>query len=179
MSAADTAEETAAKPMTTAQVLKAYFTAHERKDIDAVAELWSEEGRGVIHGIAELNGPRDARAYFSTLYSAFPDYKFEILDLAASGKQGACRWRITGTFSGPGRFQGLTPTGARVTLEGCDMMRVEDGKVAAIDAYANAAELAQQLGLLPSQGSFADRAVTGAFNAKTAASKALRKLRES
>jgi hypothetical protein len=58
------------------------------------------------------------------------------------------------------------------------MMRVEDGKVVAIDAYANAAELAQQLGLLPAEGSFADRAVTGAFNAKTAATKAIRKLRE-
>jgi predicted ester cyclase len=173
------ATDTAAKPMTTAQVLKAYFTAHERKDLDAVAELWSEDGRGLIHGIAELNGPQEAKAYFRTLYDAFPDYTFEILDLAASGKQGACRWRITGTFSGPGRFQGLNPTGARITLEGCDMMRVEDGKVVTIDAYANGAELAQQLGLLPSEGSFADRAVTGAFNAKTAAANALRKLRES
>jgi predicted ester cyclase len=172
------ATDTASKPMTTAQVLKAYFTAHERKDIDAVAELWSEDGIGRIHGIAELHGPADAKAYFRTLYSAFPDYAFEILDLAASGKQGACRWRITGTFSGPGRFQGLSPTGAQITLEGCDMMRVEDGKVASIDAYANAAELGQQLGLLPAQGSFADKAVTGAFNAKTAAQSALRKLRE-
>jgi predicted ester cyclase len=173
------ATDTAAKPMTTAQVLKAYFSAHERKDLDAVAELWSEDGRGLIHGIAELNGPKEAKAYFRTLYDAFPDYRFEILDLAASGKQGACRWRITGTFSGPGRFQGLNPTGATITLEGCDMMRVEDGKVITIDAYANAAELAQQLGLLPSQGSFADKAVTGAFNAKTATAKAIRKLRES
>jgi predicted ester cyclase len=173
------ATDTAAKPMTTAQVLKAYFTAHERKDLDAVAELWSGDGRGVIHGIAELNGPKDARAYFASLYSAFPDYRFEILDLAASGKQGACRWRITGTFSGPGRFQGLAPTGAEITLEGCDMMRVEEGKVVTIDAYANGAELAQQLGMLPSHGSIADRAVTGAFNAKTAAANALRKLRES
>jgi predicted ester cyclase len=173
------ATDTTAKPMTTAQVLKAYFTAHERKDVDAVAELWSEDGRGVIHGIAELNGPNDARAYFRSLYDAFPDYRFEILDLAASGKQGACRWRITGTFTGPGRFRGLAPTGASIELEGCDMMRVENGKVAAIDAYANAAELAQQLGMLPAEGSFADRAVTGAFNAKTAATNAIRKLRES
>jgi predicted ester cyclase len=171
--------ETASKPQTTAQVLKAYFSAHERKDVEAVAELWSENGVGHIHGIAELRGPDDVRAYFRGLYDAFPDYRFQILDLAASGRQGACRWRITGTFLGPGRFRGLAPTGGEISLEGCDMMRVDDGKVVAIDAYANAAELAQQLGMLPSEGSFADRAVTGAFNAKTAAGNALRKLRES
>ena len=37
--------------------------------------------------------------------------------------------------------------------------------------------LAQQLGLLPPPGSQAERAMTGAFNAKTAAAGAIRKLR--
>ena len=37
---------------------------------------------------------------------------------------------------------------------------------------------AQQLGLLPKQGTTADRVMTGAFNAKTAAAGAIRKLRE-
>lgn len=173
------ATDAASKPMTTAQVVRAYFGAHEERDIDAVAALWNENGVGRIHGIAELNGPADAKAYFRSLYAAFPDFKFEILDVAASGKQGACRWRITGTFLGPGRFQGLAPTGTRIALEGCDMLRVEGGKVVAIDAYTNGAELAQQLGLLPAQGSFGDKAFTGAFNAKTAAATAIRKLRES
>ncbi len=173
------AADTASKPMTTAQVVRAYFGAHEQRDIETVAALWSQEGKGRIHGIAELNGPADAKAYFASLYGAFPDYSFEILDIAASGKQGACRWRITGTFLGPGRFQGLAPTGTAITLEGCDMLRVEDGKVVAIDAYTNGAELAQQLGLLPAEGSLGDRAFTGVFNAKTAAQNALRKLRES
>ena len=58
------------------------------------------------------------------------------------------------------------------------MLRVEDGLIVENNAYINGAQLAQQLGVLPSPGSIGDRAFTGAFNAKTAAANALRKLRE-
>ena len=55
------------------------------------------------------------------------------------------------------------------------MLRVEDGQIVENNAYTNGAEIAQQLGLLPRRGSTADRAMTGAFNAKTAAAGAIRK----
>ena len=58
------------------------------------------------------------------------------------------------------------------------MLRVEDGLIAENNAYINGAQIAQQLGVLPAPGSVGDRAFTGAFNAKTAAANALRKLRE-
>ena len=58
------------------------------------------------------------------------------------------------------------------------MLRVEDGQIVENNAYTNGVQLAQQLGLLPPPGSTADRAMTGAFNAKTAAVGAVRKLRE-
>ena len=58
------------------------------------------------------------------------------------------------------------------------MLRVEDGQIVENNAYTNGAMIAQQLGLLPAQGSTADRVVTGAFNAKTAAATAMRKLRD-
>ena len=138
----------------------------------------SRARRDLIHGIADLKAPNDIKAFFNGLFAAFPDYEFEILELAASGKNAACRWHSTGTFLGPGRFQGLAPTGARIELEGCDMLRVEDGLIVENNAYVNGALIAQQLGLLPQQGSTADRVVTGAFNAKTAALGHLRRLRD-
>ncbi len=125
-----------------------------------------------------MRSAAEIKAFFSAQFAAFPDWKFEILELAASGKNAACRWRVTGTFLGPGRFQGLAPTGGSIEMEGCDMLRVEDGQIVENNAYTNGAIIAQQLGLLPAQGSTADRVITGAFNAKTAAAEALRKLRE-
>jgi predicted ester cyclase len=166
------------KPKTTAQVAKAYFGAIGERDLDAAAALWKPGCKDHLHGLAELTAPDGIKQYFGAMFEAFPDWEFEILELAASGQNAGCRWRISGTFTGPGRFQGLAPTGHRITLEGCDMLKVEDGEIVANHAYTNAAELAQQLGLLPKQGTTADRAVTGAFNAKTAAVTAIRRLRE-
>lgn len=172
------AETKTEKPMTTAQVGKAYFGAHEQKDLDAAVALFKPDGIDRLHGLAELHGRTEVKVYFQGLYDALPDYRFEILEFAASGQQAACRWRVTGTFLGPGRFQGLAPTGAKLDMEGCDMLRVEDGLIAENNAYINGAQLAQQLGVLPAPGSVGDRAFTGAFNAKTAAQNALQKLRD-
>ncbi len=169
---------TESKPMTTAQVGKAYFAAHEQKDLETAAALFKPDGIDRLHGLAELRGPAEVKAYFQGLYDAIPDYHFEILEFAASGAQAACRWHVTGTFLGPGRFQGLAPTGAKLDMEGCDMLRIEEGLIAENNAYVNGAQMAQQLGVLPAPGSIGDRAFTGAFNAKTAATNALRKLRE-
>jgi len=171
------AAKTESKPKTAGKLAKAYFGAIADRDLDLAVSLWKPGGRDLIHGIADLKAPNDIKAFFNGLYSAFPDYEFEILELAASGKNAACRWHSTGTFLGPGRFQGLAPTGARIELEGCDMLRVEDGLIVENNAYLNGALIAQQLGLLPQQGSTADRVVTGAFNAKTAALGHLRRLR--
>ena len=172
------AAKTEPKPKTAGKLAKAYFGAIADRDLDLAVSLWKPGGRDLIHGIADLKAPNDIKAFFNGLYSAFPDYEFEILELAASGNNAGCRWHSTGTFLGPGRFQGLAPTGARIELEGCDMLRVEDGLIVENNAYVNGALIAQQLGLLPQQGSTADRVVTGAFNAKTAALGHLRRLRD-
>jgi predicted ester cyclase len=173
-----TETKTASKPKTTAQIAKAYFGAIGDQDLELAASLWKPGGKDRLHGIAELTAPDDIKTFFGGMFAAFPDWEFEILELSASGKNAACRWRTTGTFAGPGRFQGLAPTGNRVVMEGCDMLRVEDGRIVENNAYTNGVELAQQLGLLPKQGTTADRVMTGAFNARTAAVGALRKLRD-
>jgi predicted ester cyclase len=171
-------ETKTAKPKTTAQIAKAYFGALADRDLDLAVSLWKPGGRDVIHGIADLKAPGDIKAFFTGQYAAFPDWDFQILELCASGKYAACRWRVNATFTGPGRFQGLAPTGAPIMIEGCDMLRVEDGQIVENNAYTNAVLLAQQLGMMPPPGSTADRVMTGAFNAKTAAATAIRKLRE-
>ena len=117
------------KPKTTAQIAKSYFGAIAKRDLDAAVALWKPGSRDHIHGIADMRSAAEIKGFFSSQYAAFPDWKFEILELAASGKNAACRWRVTGTFLGPGRFQGLAPTGGSIEIEGCDMLRVEDGQI--------------------------------------------------
>jgi glyoxylase-like metal-dependent hydrolase (beta-lactamase superfamily II) len=62
---------------------------------------------------------------------------------------------------------GFEPTGARVDIEGVDLVRVRDGAISTIDAYMNGAELARQLGALPPQGSATEERMAKAFNLTT------------
>ena len=177
---AETATEkkpAASKPKTTAQVGKAYFGAIADRDFKAAAAMWKPGSIDHLHGLADLRAPQDVVTYFENMVKAFPDFDFEVVEICASGKNAACRWRLRATFDGTAKFQGIAPTGARVELEGCDMLRVEDGLILENNAYVNGQQLAEQLGVMPPLDSAPGRAMVGAFNAKTAATGAIRKLR--
>jgi glyoxylase-like metal-dependent hydrolase (beta-lactamase superfamily II) len=62
---------------------------------------------------------------------------------------------------------GFEPTGSRVDVTGVDLVRVGDGRITAIDAYLDGADLARQLGALPPQGSTAEARMAQAFNLTT------------
>lgn len=160
-----------------ASVGRGYFETVATRDLDAMTDFYAQGAIGEIHGLVSLRVPDAYRAWFGALFAAFPDFEMEILDVIASGEKVAMHWRATATFSGTGRFEGLEPNGARVNLRGCDVLTVRDGKIQHNDAYTNAADLARQLGALPPQGSLAERALSGALNLKTRATRALRERR--
>ena len=59
------------------------------------------------------------------------------------------RWRARGTFAGPGRLQGNVPNGAKIDLEGCDVLAVaDDPAIAARVLGALRLELAERLELV-------------------------------
>jgi predicted ester cyclase len=161
----------------TAEVARSYFDAVGRHDLDAMEAHYRPGPIGRIRGMVELEtGPGgNYRAWFTNVFAAFPDFKFEILDLIAEGDKAAVRYRITGTFNGTARFQGLEPNGASVDVEGCDVVTVEDGHLVDNQAYLNGTEIARQLGAMPPQDSLPERGMTAALNLKTRATKRLRR----
>lgn len=158
------ATRTEADPAT---VARAYFDAVAKRDVEAMAACWEPGTLDVLHGVAELRVPEDLRTWFGALFAAFPDWRFEVLDVLAAGEKAAVHWRATGTFTGSGSFEGLLPNGRRVEVQGCDVLTVRGGRVVRNDAYMNGAEIARQLGALPPAGSPPERALTGALNLKT------------
>jgi predicted ester cyclase len=159
----------------TAEVARSYFEAVGRHDLDAMEAHYRPGPIGRIRGMVELvTGPGgNYRAWFSNVFAAFPDFTFEILDLIAEGDKAAVRYRLTGTFNGTARFQGLDPNGASVDVEGCDVVTVEDGLLVDNQAYLNGTEIARQLGAMPPQDSLPERGMTAALNLKTRATKLL------
>lgn len=148
-------------------VARSYFEAVAARDLEAMVRHWEPGGTGEIHGLVALTAPDTFRAWFANLFAAFPDFRFEILDVVAEGEQAAVRWRATGTFDGNARFEGMDPTGARVDLTGCDLLTIRNGKVQRNDAYMNGAQMAQQLGALPPAGSLPERGMLATLNLKT------------
>ncbi len=150
-----------------ADIARRYFDALAAHDLDAAVALWKPGGIDRFVGQQELTAPDGVRAYFGEIFAAFPDFSLQILDLTIGRGRTAVRWRATGTFAGPGSFQGFAPNGARLALEGCDVLTVEGERIIHNDAFIDSGDLARQLGFLPPAGSAAERRLTALANART------------
>ncbi len=166
----------ATQPSTEAgAVARSYFEAVGERDLERMVSFYEPGGTGEIHGLVSLTAPDTYRAWFANLFAAFPDFRFEILDVVAEGEKAAVRWRATGTFEGTARFEGMDPTGGKVDVTGCDFLTIRGGKIHRNDAYMNGAQMAQQLGALPPAGSVPERAMLAVLNLKTRLLRALRR----
>jgi hypothetical protein len=75
------------------------------------------------------------------------------------------RWHLTGTHTGPAF--GIAPTGRPVAVDGMDHFTMRDGMVATNFVLFDQMQFARAIGMLPPDGSRADRAVKAAFNARS------------
>jgi predicted ester cyclase len=139
-------------------------------------EQWAPGGIDHFYGMADLEAPQGIRQFFSEMFRTIPDLSMSVTDMVAYGEKAAVRWTATGTFDGEGKFQGLSPTGARVALEGIDLFTIRDGLIQENFAYTNGMEMARQMGIMPPTGSAGDRAMLGAMNIRTKAFGTLRRV---
>lgn len=160
---------------TAREVVAEYFDAILEQDMDRGVELWKPGAIDHLFGFGDLIAPDGIREYFNNVFAAVPDFRLEVRTTVAEGNRVAVHWHATGTFNGSVKFQGLSPNGRTIRLEGCDLLTVEDGKIVSNDAYTNGMEFARQVGVLPPAGSAQERAMAAAFNARTALLKRLRR----
>ena len=97
------------------------------------------------------------RAFIGGLVGAVPDLDMEVVSTTTEEDRCGVQWRLTGTFAGPAGFGGIAPTGARIELEGFDLLTVQDGLIQSNDAFTDSMTFARQIGMMPAQGSRARR----------------------
>ncbi|MGZ4250453.1 MAG: ester cyclase [Solirubrobacteraceae bacterium] len=150
-------------------VARRYFDALGAHDLDAALACWRPGSVDRLVGQQELVAPDGIRRYFSELFQAFPDFELEVIDEVAGGEKTAVRWRATGTFAGPGTFQGFAPNGAKISIEGCDVVTAssEGDVIVRNDAYIDTGDIARQLGMLPAAGSPAEARLAKVANLRT------------
>jgi steroid delta-isomerase-like uncharacterized protein len=144
------------------------------KDLDAMQALQHDDAVDDFVVLGEVRGKQALGVFFLELFTALPDMQFTIERIVGGDDHIAVgEWSLSATFDG-GPFQGLEPTGRRVELRGVDVMEFEDGRLRHNTIYYDGLSFARQVGLLPTEGSGADRAVTLGFNTLTKAKKGLR-----
>ncbi len=148
------------------QTLRSYFEAMDNRDTAGIAAHWREDGVDDMVPVGLLRGREEIRAFFETMFAAMPDARTTVTRLVAGEQSCAVEWRIEGTFDG-GPYMGIEPTGTHVEVRGLDLFELEDGQLVSNTGYFDGAGFARQIGMLPADGSSADRAMKSTFNAMT------------
>ena len=158
-----------------AELIRWSFDVINSHDISPLRERWTAE---TVERFPDrtCRGADEIAAYFEGLFAAIPDVHMEVLHVAAEGDAVFVRWHLTGTHTGTA-WAGIEPTGSRIELDGIDHFTVRDGTVVSNFVVFDQMEVGRALGLLPPDGSAADRALKAAFNAKTRVADAVRRAR--
>ena len=159
--------ETAAPPANASngELIRWTFEQQNKRDPQLLAQLWTDETR-VRFPDGEYVGRRAIVAYFEHAFAAMPDWHMRVEQIVEQDEHVFVHWHLTGTHSGS-PFQGIEATGNEIALDGIDHFVVRDGKVASNFVVFDQMQFARQIGMMPEDGSGADKAMKAAFNAKT------------
>jgi predicted ester cyclase len=85
----------------------------------------------------------------TTIRTAFPDMRFEVVALVADDEFVSGRWTMRATHTGPFEMMGIEPTGRPVQMGGQEIFRVRDGRLAEVWHCEEVAGMLEQLKLGP------------------------------
>lgn len=147
-----------------AELVRWAFEMLNQHDVGPLRQFWTDETverfpDRTCHGVDEIV------AYFEEAFAAIRDFHMEVLAIAEDGDDIFVHWRLTGVHDGP--MQGIEPTHKPLELDGMDHFVVRDGEVVSNFVIFDQMQYARQVGLLPKDGSAADRGLKGVFNART------------
>jgi steroid delta-isomerase-like uncharacterized protein len=130
-------------------IVKAYVDTWCRHDFEAWIGTFAPDG--VSRGPTNEGQPvpkdklMDSVKGLEWLWVGFPDAKWETVSLnGISEKLAVWQWVFRGTNTGA--FGGNPPTHRTVTLPGCEIIEIANGKVQSVHVYYDRLSLEKQLG---------------------------------
>jgi steroid delta-isomerase-like uncharacterized protein len=160
-------------------IREVFYAIFAERDLSDPSRYWTDEAVDHFLTLGKTVRGKDALAgFFRDLFAAFPDWSLAIEQTVDDGESRVVvRWTAEGTFNGAA-WEGIEPTGSKVVVRGVDAIQLDpDGRIVENTVYYDGLTFARQIGMLPRQGSAADRAMLAAFNAATRARVWLRELR--
>jgi steroid delta-isomerase-like uncharacterized protein len=112
-----------------------------------------------------MHGHADVRRFLDALWRAIPDMAFELSSgpyVIPGEPRASFGWRGSGTFTGPMDPPGFAPTGRHWAVDGVDLQEYRDDRICQLRVVFDMMSVSRQLGLMPSAGSRAERAMAAA-----------------
>lgn len=141
----------------------AELTAVEQRNLKSVTDVLDYWNRQDVAGILEFyddditwhnmalretyQGKTEVAEFLNSLFTAFPDLRFDVTEKIARDDQVAERWQIEATHLGP--YMGIPPTGKDIVIPGMGLVRLRDGKFLSDNFYYDALGVLQQMGIFP------------------------------
>ena len=128
------------------EIVQRYQEIYNSNDLDALAEVVSEDllTPKIMSGIP--TGIEGAKAAHRIMLAGFPDYQTIIDDIFAEGDKVAVRITMSGTNTGS--FMGIPATGKHVSFTGIYIARIVNRKIVEHWGEEDGVSLLQQLGVL-------------------------------
>jgi steroid delta-isomerase-like uncharacterized protein len=145
------------------EVVRALYDAFNAGDLEDAAVLVSDDFQLTDVAAGQtLSGPDGIRRWLDMFRTALPDASAELVTVVAEGPRVATEHVGRGTHRGPliGPGGTIPPTGRAIELRLAELFEVHEGRITSLHAYYDSASLMRQLGLLPPQGSSAERGMT-------------------
>jgi steroid delta-isomerase-like uncharacterized protein len=149
---------------TNVELVRWSFDVINKHDVEPLRQFWTAD---TVERFPDrtCRGTDEIAAYFNATFAAVRDFKLEIVAIAGEGDDVFVRWHMTGTHEG--ELLGIAPTGKSLSIDGVDHFVIRDGKVASNFVVIDQLQYARQIGMMPADGSAADRAMKAAFNVRT------------
>jgi steroid delta-isomerase-like uncharacterized protein len=129
----------------TKELVRRYYDACNRRDMDAVFACFHPE---IVHHSRLSEYPKDGIGYaFQATLEAFPDLRWEIVELIAEDDAVAALVRVEGTHRG--EYLGKAGDGRRVKVLSFDIARVKDGRFIEHRGVLDELHLLAQIGVVP------------------------------
>ena len=155
-----------------AELIRWVLETTNQRDPSVLRQIWTAE-TVVRFPDRTCRGADEIAAYFDEAFAAMPDWRMDVVAIAAEGDDVFAHWHLEGTHTG--LLLGIEPTGKPLAVDGMDHFVVRDGKVDSSFVIFDQMQYARQIGMMPPDGSSADKAIKSAFNLRT---KLLQRLRE-
>jgi steroid delta-isomerase-like uncharacterized protein len=101
----------------------------------------------VLHTVPETTGAANAKAYYANYVTGFSDREFTVKETFAQGNKLTKYWVFKGKHTGD--FFGIPATGKTISVEGCTIATIINGKITEERDFFDNLEFLRQLGLMP------------------------------